>query len=267
MLGKPVRLVQVAGEKSESSQEGNLSRNFDILQRAGKQDEVVTPSSDGLSPKANGHHPWDHRKPSDEEAIKLAQRVFVFPNSNAPRVVVFASVQGDGSSDICSRAGQALAAQGIGSVCLVDGNLSAPAHQLLEAEKIPGTIGAAPNPYPIRDSATRLGDGNFWVAPSGSPGSDGQCLLGAERMRLRMAELREQFDYVLIDAPPLDSSSDGVLLGQIADGIILVIEANSTRRENARMTKETLENAHVRILGAILNNRTFPIPEALYRRL
>jgi Mrp family chromosome partitioning ATPase len=82
-----------------------------------------------------------------------------------------------------------------------------------------------------------------------------------------MAELREKFDYVLIDAPPISSYVDAVLLGQIADGVILVVEANSTRRETARMVKETFEGANVKLLGAILNNRTFPIPEALYRKL
>jgi succinoglycan biosynthesis transport protein ExoP len=82
-----------------------------------------------------------------------------------------------------------------------------------------------------------------------------------------MRELREEFDYVLIDAPPLSSCSDAVLLGQMTDGVILVVEANSTRRETARTAKETFEGANVKLLGAILNNRTFPIPEVLYRKL
>ena len=245
-----------------------MSRNFDVLQRVGKQDTVFTQSSDGLSPSGNGHRPWDRRKSADEEAINLVQRVFVFKNSDAPKVVVFASVEGSGSSEICSRAGEALAAQGVGSVCLVDGNLSAPSgHQLLEAEKLSELTDAAVKPGPTRDFAVRLGGGNFWALPPGSPGSDAQRWLGSERMRLRLGELRKQFDYVLIDAPPLGSSSDAVLLGQEADGIILIVEASSTRRENARIAKETLEYANVRILGAILNNRTFPIPEALYRKL
>jgi Mrp family chromosome partitioning ATPase len=82
-----------------------------------------------------------------------------------------------------------------------------------------------------------------------------------------MMELSKEFDYVLIDAPPVSSYADAVLLGQMADGVILVVEANSTRRGTARMVKETFEGAKVRLLGAILNNRTFPIPEALYRKL
>ena len=58
-----------------------------------------------------------------------------------------------------------------------------------------------------------------------------------------------------------------MLLGQIADGVILVLESMVTRRETARTIKENLAAANVKILGAILNNHTFSIPESLYRRL
>ena len=82
-----------------------------------------------------------------------------------------------------------------------------------------------------------------------------------------MDKLKEEFGFILIDAPPVSSGADAVLLGQMTDGVILVVEANSTRREMARTAKETFEGANVKVLGAILNNRTFPIPEALYRNL
>jgi Mrp family chromosome partitioning ATPase len=247
---------------------GEMSRNFDVLQRAGGNDALVDGSSKQSPADDNGHRPFELEKPGDEETVKLVQRLFVFPNSHAPKMVVFSSVQGDGSSAICSRVGSVLAAQEKGSVCLVDGNLRAPSlHRLLGAEKFPGLADAAVNPGPITDFAVRVAGGSFWLVPPGSPGSEAQRLLSSGRMRLRMMELRKQFDFVVIDAPPLSSYADAALLGQMADGIILVVEANSTRRENARTAKETLESANVRLLGAILNNRTFPIPEALYRRL
>jgi len=59
----------------------------------------------------------------------------------------------------------------------------------------------------------------------------------------------------------------GMLLGQIADGVILILESMVTRRETARTAKENLAAANVKILGAVLNNHTFSIPETLYRRL
>jgi Mrp family chromosome partitioning ATPase len=77
----------------------------------------------------------------------------------------------------------------------------------------------------------------------------------------------DEFEYMLIDAPGTSVCGDAQLLGLVADAAILVIEANSTRRLTARKAKETLDAAGVRLLGTILHNRSFPIPEGLYKRL
>jgi len=119
---------------------------------------------------------------------------------------------------------------------------------------------------PIIDFTVRIA-GNLWLLPSGSSTAEAHGLFASPQLCSRIAELREVFDYVLIDAPAFGSNSDAVMLGQMSDGVILVVEANCTRRETARMAKETFEGARVKLLGAILNNRTFPIPEALYRML
>jgi Mrp family chromosome partitioning ATPase len=86
-------------------------------------------------------------------------------------------------------------------------------------------------------------------------------------MRLRLLELGETFDYVLIDAAALNACNDAVVLGGLSDGVVLTLKANSSRRETARKAVQQLQTANVRTLGAVLNERTFPIPEALYKRL
>ena len=86
-------------------------------------------------------------------------------------------------------------------------------------------------------------------------------------MRLRMSELRAEFDYVLIDAAALTDAIDAVVLGSGADGVVLVLKANTSRRESARKATQELQNARVRVLGAVLNQRTFPIPDSIYKKL
>ncbi|MGH9594657.1 MAG: hypothetical protein ACRD5L_16320, partial [Bryobacteraceae bacterium] len=61
--------------------------------------------------------------------------------------------------------------------------------------------------------------------------------------------------------------ADASLLARHADGLVLVVEAGATRREAARKIADDLRAAHMRVLGVVLNNRTYPIPERLYRRL
>ena len=249
-----------------------------------QQSPRVTVQDDAVKPQGNlptrtsveDPLPLDRRRShrdlselAQEEVIKLVQRLFLFPNSAAPRVVVFLSIDKvGGSSEICLRVGEALAAQGSGTVCLLDANLRTPSlHQLIGTGRSPGLTDAMIDPEPIIDFAVPMASGRLWLVPPGSPTLQAAGLFGLERFCSRIAELKNEFDYVLIDAPPVGACADAVLLGQKADGVILIVEANSTRRETARVAKETFKSAKVKVLGAILNNRTFPIPEALYRKL
>ena len=87
------------------------------------------------------------------------------------------------------------------------------------------------------------------------------------QLKDRLEKLKESFQFILIDAPGINSRSDAVILGQLVDGAILIIEANATRKVAALKAKGAMEAMNVRLLGCILNNRTFPLPEKLYRRL
>jgi Mrp family chromosome partitioning ATPase len=89
----------------------------------------------------------------------------------------------------------------------------------------------------------------------------------ADGLRVRITELRAAFRYVIIYAGPLRLETSAMLISRWTDGVVLVVEANSTRRETAKRVKESLQAANVSLLGVVLNNRTFPIPEAIYSRL
>ena len=155
-----------------------------------------------------------------------------------------------------------------GSICLVEANFRTPS--------LPGLFGGT-NHYgladalrqegAIRDFAKRTGRDNLWLLSSGRHGDDYLNLLSCDRMKGRMLELRAEFSFVLIDAPPLNAYGDALLLGRLVDGVVLVLEANATRREVALRIAENLRAAKIQVLAAVLNKRTFPIPLALYKRL
>jgi Mrp family chromosome partitioning ATPase len=94
-----------------------------------------------------------------------------------------------------------------------------------------------------------------------------QTMLGSDRMRALIPELQREFDYVLIDAPPMEAGDDSLVLSRNAEGIVLVLRAHSTRRETARKAVRDLETANVKVLGAVLNRRTFPVPESIWKKL
>jgi Mrp family chromosome partitioning ATPase len=86
-------------------------------------------------------------------------------------------------------------------------------------------------------------------------------------MRDRIAELRSSFEFVLIDAPAVGLCNDALALGQSSDGMVLILRAGSTRRDAARRLTTELCVSGVKLIGAILNDYTSPIPEAVEKWL
>jgi len=246
-----------------------MSKNIEVLLRAKETTGLF--GSKGISQES----PEVRRAPSrfdpvgSEEEAELVQRVFLLPAYETPHVVVFYRVGDiDGGVGICARAGQNLANQTGSPVCMVEGDLHSPSlHEYFDMDNFRGLTDAALEPGPIRDFVHSLPGSNLSVLTGGSRCGEAQTLWKSERMRSRLAELRAEYSYVLVDGPQVSQHSAATLLGQMADGVILVLESKVTRRETARTAKENLTAANVRILGAVLNNHTFPIPEALYRRL
>lgn len=254
-----------------------MSKNFELMQQAGKDQEFrparkVDPIRSVITGNGGGN---GHREPAslnfdqqaDEEVLRLVQRVFLLQTQEPPRVVVFAGIDhGSGCSRICVRAAETLAKNIRGSVCLVEANLRSPAlPEMLGTTNHHGLTDALLQEGPVRSFAKLVRD-NLWLVSSGALAVDSANLLNSERLRTRFAELRKEFDFILIDVPPLTRYSDAIPVGQLADGLVLVLEANSTRREAALEVTNTLRSAQIQVLGAVLNKRTFPIPESLYHR-
>ncbi|HZQ95692.1 MAG TPA: CpsD/CapB family tyrosine-protein kinase [Candidatus Sulfotelmatobacter sp.] len=252
-----------------------MSRNFELLAEAGRLQEILQSQAETIPTVAEAQ-PVEDTFPSAppleantavrDEVGKLAQKLFAV--SEGPRRVVFAGSESDsGCSWMCARVAESLASQGRGRVCVVDCNLRSPGlHRQFGTENHHGLSEALLGNGPIREYLHRWSQ-NMWLLSCGASPEAGVAMLGSDRLRSRLSELRSIFDYVLIDAAPMNSCHDALVLGGLSDGVVLVLKANSSRREAARKALHDLQSANVRVLGAVLNQRTFPIPEKLYKRL
>jgi capsular exopolysaccharide synthesis family protein len=250
-----------------------MSKHFELMQQMEKERLLVAeppePEEQPAIRAGNGNHNHAASQWASEEALRLVQQIFLVQSKEPPRVVVFAGIDhGNGCSHICASVAETLAQNDRGRVCLVEGNFRSPA--------LPGMFGvtnhfglteALLREAPINTFAKPVSRDNLWLLSSGTLAVDSPALLASDHLRGRIEELRKQFDFVIIDAPPLSRYSDGVVLGQLADGLVMVIEANSTRREAAAAVAENLRSVKVPILAAVLNKRTFPIPEKIYSML
>jgi Mrp family chromosome partitioning ATPase len=102
---------------------------------------------------------------------------------------------------------------------------------------------------------------NLWVIPAGTRQS---TQFPAATFRKVVADLLEQFDYLIFSAPDCDKQAHLNALGAEAQGAVLVIDADTTRRAAARDAKSALEMAKIRILGSVFNNRQLSVPDFIY---
>lgn len=254
-----------------------MSRNFELMQNLGKEQEMFQASTETttVAEPVTPAQPVEMQplqlkmeEAQRDEIFKLVQRVFLMPGEKSRVVVLSGMESGNGCSWICARMAEVLASQTSGSVCVVDANLRSPGlHREFGVPNHYGLTDALQVTEPIRRFVTSLSRPNLWLLSCGAEVEGMHTMLGSDRMRALLPELQREFDHVLIDAPAMGSGEDSVMLGRNAEGVILVLRANSSRRESARKAVRTLEHSNVRVLGAVLNHRTFPVPEAIYRKL
>ncbi|MEW6382139.1 MAG: polysaccharide biosynthesis tyrosine autokinase [bacterium] len=94
---------------------------------------------------------------------------------------------------------------------------------------------------------------NLKVLNSGPIPSNATELLGSRRLAELIAILKEKFDTIIFDSPPLNSVSDACILSSKVDGVILVVRVGQTNRRGVQKAKQHLENAGAKICGVILN--------------
>ena len=93
----------------------------------------------------------------------------------------------------------------------------------------------------------------FYIIFAGQIPPNPSELLGDDKFKLMIMALREKYDYVIIDTPPLGSVIDSAIVSRECDGVILVIETKAVSYKFARSVKEQLDKAGCKILGCVLN--------------
>lgn len=236
-----------------------MSANADVLRRpeliGSRPQEAGWPRFED-SRETNDWNPEDFAR---EQIRGLVRRVFFMSEAQPVKQVVFSAAEPHiDVADICDQVGRALAQETRAHIAIV---VREPwAGEMVRSHPRYVASGA------IKSWSTQIGP-NLWRVPgfglresreeSGTRPYWQSCLAG----------LRIEFEHAVIQGPAAGISSEAGVLGRLTDGIILVLGAQSTRRATARKIKETLEGAQARILGTVLSERVFPVPERIYRRL
>jgi polysaccharide biosynthesis transport protein len=179
------------------------------------------------------------------------------------RVVAFTSAtRGEGVSYVVNLMAKELAAQTQKRVLLVDAvalgvlNLADPNHISSHCEETE-----------IDNLLTLSVVGPAHVVAARGFGGASDWDSSSEYRKACLDALRWNFDYVLIDCPSPAVSSEAITLAPIIDGVAVVVKAAQTRRSQIQHCQDVLKNAGGTFLGFVLNQRQYPVPGWLYRRL
>lgn len=196
----------------------------------------------------------DPRSPVAEAYRTLRTNLMFSSVDRAIRVLVVSSaVQGEGKSTAAANLAVTLA-QGGQRTLLVDCDLRKPSQHVLWG--VPNEqglttmlldIGARDRP-PLQPTALE----SLSLLTSGPLPPNPADVIGSRRMEEVIAALREQADYIVFDAPPVLAVTDAALLALKTDGLLLILRAGVSRRDQTARAKQELERVNVPLIGAVL---------------
>ena len=171
-----------------------------------------------------------------------------------PRVVVVTSTApGEGKTLTSANLALTLAAQQR-RVLLVDGDLRKPsAHALFDLARRPGLSDVLVGECPAEKAIRHVGDTGLDVLTAGTAAPSPGDLLTHEAMHAIVGSLRARYDWVIVDTPPVGAVADALVLASYADGVVVVVGAETVPRKGVARTLERVAETGSRLLGLVLN--------------
>ncbi|MBI3515460.1 MAG: CpsD/CapB family tyrosine-protein kinase [Proteobacteria bacterium] len=202
------------------------------------------------------------------EMVALYYNIDALRTSDSPVVLQFvASRPGEGTSTVARAFASFAAGEDTSSVLLIDASCHgaqprpafgrAPPPSLVEIARAGDRIEAAIEPGRTPDlHEARLADhANSLLHTNGTAWTS------------VLEQARQRYRFTIVDSPAVSTNPDTVVLSRGCDGVVLVIEAESTRGPVVQATIETIERFGGKVLGTVLNKRRLYIPRWIYRRL
>jgi capsular exopolysaccharide synthesis family protein len=179
---------------------------------------------------------------------------FILPeNTKCPVIGVTSSMRGEGKSTTSINLSYVLAEMGH-KVLLLDGDLRIPSvAKKMELSSKPGLTDLLMNPNMDMEAFKSNLLDQWYVVPSGDIPPNPSELLASSRMAMLLETLKEHYDYIIIDLPPVNLVSDAVSVSKYISGMVLVVREEYAEKKEVSRCLNQLQFANVKILGCILN--------------
>ncbi len=179
---------------------------------------------------------------------------FTLPeDEKCPVIGITSSMRGEGKSTTSINLSYVLAESGK-KVLIIDGDLRIPSiAKKMNIEATPGLTDI------LKGGTNALTDfdfqsyNNWYIMPAGTLPPNPSELLGSPRMEKLLEKLREIFDYIIIDLPPINLVSDALAISQFISGMVVVIREEYTEKKELENCIRQLKLSNVKVLGCVMN--------------
>jgi len=248
-----------------------MGKTFEVLEKEGRKEK----SDIAEKLKAHTKPPLMPRiflrgdiPPGLHEANLQLKKKILSASPDVKSIVFSSAKHGEGTSTISSYFALSLSKEGDSRILAIDANLRSPVfHKVFGVQNGKGLAELLTNEMDINSAIQATSYRNLLVMPAGKCTQNPAHKFENKRLKGIIGELKTEFDFVILDSAPILPYSDTQVLAPKADGVILIVRAEQTRWEVAQKAKEGLEKSGAHILGAILNQRQYHIPEFIYKRL
>ncbi|MGD1009334.1 MAG: polysaccharide biosynthesis tyrosine autokinase [Candidatus Aminicenantales bacterium] len=141
-----------------------------------------------------------------------------------------------------------------GKVLLIDADLRKPRlHKVFQTRNLGGLSGFLTGKFAFDEAILKTSIENIWIIPSGPHPPNPAELLNSKRMRDLLARVKDRFDTVLLDTPPVLAVIDPVIVSSLADCTVLIVQAGKTTRRALGKAVDEVRKAKAEIIGVVFN--------------
>ncbi|MEW6079432.1 MAG: CpsD/CapB family tyrosine-protein kinase [Thermodesulfobacteriota bacterium] len=204
-----------------------------------------------------------------DEVTRIKVNILQKRDRNLKSIMVTSANRKEGTSTVAANLALSIGLGEKDRVLLVDTNVRQPIlHAWFGLEQQHGfidlAIGRKRVPEVIKDTTFP----NIRIITAGffPPGENKLDILSGITPETKQA-IEDGFDWVVYDSSPVNIYPDTLMLSPLADGVVLVILAESTRRAAVKKVKDSLKSINANILGGVLNGRRYVVPKFIYKRM
>ncbi|PWW45214.1 MULTISPECIES: CpsD/CapB family tyrosine-protein kinase [Paenibacillus] len=195
-------------------------------------------------------------KSTNSEAYRKLRTNIQFSSidSQIQTLMIASAVSGEGKTTTIGNLAVTYAQEGK-KVLLMDTDLRKPSiHRMFNVPNHVGLTSVISNQYSVKEVLRETFIEGLHVLTSGAIPPNPSEMIGSRKMTLILEELKQQYDVILFDTPPVLSVTDALIISSLCDGVILVVNSGKVKKDVVKKAKAHLEHVNARILGAVLNN-------------